>query len=217
MATAPVIHGYKDQVLPVKMAVGLGSPRAVGLVLPGAAYTQDRPLLVATREVFVAQGAECLLSERYYGMDKALAALTGEERDLCIATDSGALGRAAFAQAAGRPVWLAGKSIGTTALAHAIKQLPDLAAFPSAWLTPLWKDDLVYRAIEAMGARALVLIGKADPQWDQALADKLAKKKVTVVAVDGADHGMTVAGDKATTDLVVTDLRARLATLLAPA
>ncbi len=214
MATAPVVHGYKDQVLPLKIAVGLGTPKAVGLLLPGAAYTQDRPLMVATREVFVAQGAECLLSERYYGMDKALSVLTGEERELCIATDSGALGRAAFEQAAGRPVWLAGKSIGTTALAHAIKQVPDLAAFPSAWLTPLWKDELVYKAIEAMGARALVLIGKADPQWDQALADKLSRKKVTVVAVEGADHGMNVAGNKAATDAVVTDLRTRLATLL---
>lgn len=216
MPTAPVVYGYRNDVLPLKLAVPLATPRAVALLLPGAAYTQDRPLLTAARDVLVGQGAECLLSERYYGMDRALSALTGEDRESCLATDSGALGRASFERAAGRPVWLVGKSIGTTCLAHVLKQVPDLAASPMAWLTPLWKDDFVYKAIAAGGERSLVLIGTADPQYDATIAEKLVKKKVQVVVVEGADHSMVVAGNTAATDGAVATLRSRLQALVNP-
>lgn len=211
----PPVLGWQGQALPVKMAVPLGTSRGVALLYPGAAYPQDRPLLVATREMFVAAGCEVLLSERYYGMDAALSKLTGEERENCLVTDSGALARAAFERAAGKPVFLAGKSLGTTAMAHALKQVPDLAQFPSIWLTPLWKDEAIQKALLAAGPLALVVIGKADPQWDESIAEKLTRKKVTIYAVDGADHGMTVTGSAAATAQVLMDLRAQLAGMTA--
>lgn len=211
----PPIFGWQGKSIPAKMSVPLGTVRGVGLAFPGAAYTQERPLLVAVREVLVAAGFEVVLSERYYGMDPELSKLTGEDREACISTDAGAFGRVVFDRSLARPVILAGKSLGTTSLAHAMTQVPDLAAFPSIWLTPLWKDEAIFKVIAAAGPKAFVLIGKADPQWDQAIADKLIKKKVDIMGVEGADHGMTVAGSAAATAQVLMDLRVKLAALVA--
>lgn len=223
----PTVLGWLNEPLPFTMAVPLNAPRATGVLFPGAAYTQERPLCATTRDVFVAAGVETFLSTRYYGMDPKLSALTGEEREACLVADSGAFARAAFERSAGKPVLLAGKSIGTTAMAHALTQVPDLAAGWSIWLTPLWKDEAIFKAIAAAGARAFVLIGTADPQWDPALlealnkkAKKVAKSLPVVVVVEGADHGMAVAGQPAATAKVLTDLKpalvAHVAAALAP-
>lgn len=225
MATPPpTLYGWQNEPLPFTMAVPLNAPKAVGVVFPGAAYTQDRPLCTIAKDVMVAAGAEVILSTRYYGMDPKLSALTGDDREACLATDSGGYARGAFTRAAGKPVLLAGKSIGTTALAHALTQVPDLVAGWSVWLTPLWKDEAVFKAIAAAGARAYVLIGTADPQWDPAILEalnkkalKLAKSLPTVRVVEGADHGMTVAGNPAATAAVLTELRPALAAHFAAA
>lgn len=220
----PTILGWQNQPLPFTMAVPLNAPRAVAVVFPGAAYGQDRPLCTIPRDVFVSAGAEVILSNRYYGLDPALSALTGDDREGCIATDSGAFARAAFERAAGRPVLLAGKSIGTAAMAHALKQVPDLAAGWSIWLTPLWKDEAVFAAIANAGSRAYVLIGTADPQWDPALLVALNKKAVRlgggaplVTVVDSADHGLKVLSSGTATAAVLTALKPALTTHVAAA
>ncbi|MSQ03303.1 MAG: hypothetical protein EXR71_15660 [Myxococcales bacterium] len=216
-APAPTVNGYQGQPLPFRLTMPLNAPAGVGVVFPGAAYSQDRPLCATTRDVLAGAGLEVFLPERYYGMDPALSALTGDEREACIATDSGAFARVAFARAEGRPVILAGKSLGTSAMAHAYIQVPDLAAGASIWLTPLWKDESVFHAIAAAGARAFVLIGSADPQWDASLlaalnqkAMRVAKSVPFVSVVEGADHGMTVAGNAAATARALVELKPAL-------
>jgi hypothetical protein len=220
----PTLLGWQNEPLPFTLAVPLNAPRAEGIVFPGAAYTQDRPLCTLPRDVLVAAGAEVICSTRYYGMDAHLSALTGEEREACLVADSGAFARAAFERAAGRPVILAGKSLGTTAMAHALAQVPDLAKGWSIWLTPLWKDDAIFKAIAAAGSRAYVLVGTADPQWDPAILEalqkrsmKVAKSAPVVQVVEGADHGMTVAGNPAATAKVLTDLKPALVAHVAAA
>lgn len=227
-APAPTITGYQGQPLPFRLTTPLNTPAGVGIVFPGAAYSQDRPLCATTRDVLAGVGLEVFLPERYYGMDPALSALTGDEREACIATDSGAFARVAFERAAGRPVILAGKSLGTSAIAHAFIQVPDLAAGASIWLTPLWKDEAVFNAIASAGARAFVFIGSADPQWDPSLLELLKKKAMrvakslpVVVVVDGADHSMTVAGNAAATARAFVELKPALtafvSTVISPA
>ena len=213
----PTVLGWQNQPLPFTVATPLGTPNGVGLVFPGAAYTQERPLCAIARDVLAAAGAEVFSSTRYYGMDPALSALTGEDREACIATDSGAFARAAFERAAGKPVVLAGKSLGTAAMTHAITQVPDLAVGWSIWLTPLWKDEAVWKAIAAAGNRAFVLIGTADPQWDPELLEIVNKKAMkatkslpVVKVVEGADHGMAVAGNPVATAAVLVELKPAL-------
>ncbi len=220
---APVF-GWESTSLPFHMATPLGTPRAVGVLFPGAAYGQERPLCALTRDVLVAAGVETFLSDRSYALDAAVRGLAGETREACLATDSGAFARAAFARAAGLPVLLAGKSLGTSAMAHALTQVPDLESGWSIWLTPLWKDTAVFEAIAAAGSRAFVLIGTADPQWDEELraaldkrALRVAKSTPVVRVVSGADHGMSVKGNAAATAAVLTELKPALAAHVAAA
>lgn len=216
-APPPPVLGWQNAPLPFRMATPLAAPRGVGVVFPGAAYGQERPLCALTRDVLVAAGVETFLSDRSYALDPEVRGLVGEEREACIATDAGAFARAAFARAVGLPVLLAGKSLGTASMAHALLQVPDLAAAPSIWLTPLWKDAAIFNAIAAAGSRAFVLIGTADPQWDEALradldkrALRVAKSLPVIVVVPGADHGMNVAGNPAATAAALTELKPAL-------
>jgi hypothetical protein len=155
----PTIYGWANESIPYRMATPLGTPRASGVVFPGAAYGQDRPLCALTRDVLVAAAVETFLVDRSYALDPSVRGLVGEEREGCIALEAGAFARVAFERARGAPVILAGKSLGTTSMAHALRQVPDLAAFPSIWLTPLWKDEAIFNAIAAAGSRALVRRG----------------------------------------------------------
>jgi hypothetical protein len=223
-APAPTLTGWQNASLPFHMATPLGTPRGVGVLYPGAAYGQDRPLCALTRDVLVAAGVETFLSDRSYALDADVRSLTGEARDACLALESGVFARAAFERAAGQPVLLAGKSLGTSSMAHALTQVPDLAAGWSIWLTPLWKDAAVFDAIAAAGARAFVLIGTADPQWDAELREALDKRSTRltktvplVQVVDGADHGMSVKGNAAATAKVLTDLKPALVAHIAAA
>jgi hypothetical protein len=109
-------------------------------------------------------------------------------------------------------------------MAHALKQVPDLAAGWSIWLTPLWKDEAVFAAIARAGARAYVLIGTADPQWDPDLLDALNKKAIrlgggapVVTVVDSADHGLKVLSSATATAAVLTALKPALTTHVAAA
>lgn len=213
----PTIYGWANESIPYRMATPLGTPRATGVVFPGAAYGQDRPLCALTRDVLVAAAVETFLVDRSYALDPSVRGLVGEEREGCIALEAGAFARVAFERARGAPVILAGKSLGTTSMAHALRQVPDLAAFPSIWLTPLWKDEAIFNAIAAAGSRALVLIGTADPQWDETLradlekrAKRVAKSLPVIHVVQGADHGMVVAGNPAATAAVLTELKPAL-------
>jgi hypothetical protein len=223
-APPPPILGWQNAALPFRMATPLGSPRGVGVVFPGAAYGQDRPLCALARDVLVAAGVESFLSDRSYAMDADVRTLTGEEREACLAADGGAFARAAYERAAGLPVVLAGKSLGTASMGHALAQVPDLVAGWSVWLTPLWKDVAIFNAIAGAGERAFVLIGTADPQWDEELraaldkrAMKVARSLPRIVAVPGADHGMSVKGNPAATAAVLTELQPALAAHLAAA
>jgi pimeloyl-ACP methyl ester carboxylesterase len=58
------------------------------------------------------------------------------------------------------------------------------------------RNDEVRAQIRRSGPRALVAIGTADPYYDPAyLADLQAVVKSEVVVVDGADHGLEIAGN----------------------
>ena len=89
-----------------------------------------------------------------------------------------------------------GKSLGTVAMSHLLATDARFAQSRQVWLTPVLRNDEVRAQIRRSGPRALVAIGTADPFYDPAyLGDLQAAAKSRVVVVDGADHGLEIAGN----------------------
>ena len=84
------------------------------------------------------------------------------------------------------PALLIGKSLGTLAAPLAVER-----ALPAVWLTPLLDIPWAIPALRAASAPFLLVGGTADRLWDGTLARRLTPH---VLEVEGADHGMLVAG-----------------------
>jgi len=96
-----------------------------------------------------------------------------------------------------RQVMLAGKSLGTLAMAELILERPDLASAPTIWLTPLLKVDRVAAALERLRTPGLVVIGSEDPHHDTGALEALEARSHRVLVVAGAHHGLAIDGSAA--------------------
>jgi hypothetical protein len=85
----------------------------------------------------------------------------------------------------GSPLLIA-KSLGTNAAALAAER-----RLPAVWLTPVLTVPWIASALRHATAPFLLVGGTADRLWDGALARGLSPH---VLEVEGADHGMQVAG-----------------------
>jgi hypothetical protein len=81
---------------------------------------------------------------------------------------------------------LIGKSLGTNAAGLAADR-----SLPAVWLTPLLTSHWVVAALSRATAPFLLVGGTADSVWDEGVAKGLTPH---VLSVEGADHGMYVAG-----------------------
>jgi hypothetical protein len=109
--------------------------------------------------------------------------------------DATAALRAGAAAAAYEQVVLAGKSLGTLAMAELILHDPELADAPTVWLTPLLKNGRVAAALDCLTTPGLVVIGTEDPHHDREALSAVEARGHRVLVVAGANHGLAVDGD----------------------
>jgi pimeloyl-ACP methyl ester carboxylesterase len=160
-----------------------GSGRGTAIVLPGAGYPVEGPLLWFTRDVLNALGRSVVAVRDTFsgGLD---ARDWVEQRTL-----------AAFAHLGeqARPL-IVGKSISTLAVPMAVER-----GWAAVWLTPLlnldrWpKATVIVEALRRAQAPSLLVGGSADPAWDAALARSVARGEV--LEIEGADHSLQIPGD----------------------
>jgi hypothetical protein len=156
-----------------------GSP--VALLLPGAGYPVTGPLLAWSGAVLAARGWHV------EAVTWSFDARSGEGDPVPLIEEEAVAARES-ARAAGAlgPCVVVAKSLGTLALPWALRE-----GLPGAWLTPLSTDDAVRVALRDAGPEHLVVAGDADPFWQPGDLDTRAD----VVAVPGADHGLTLGDD----------------------
>ena len=171
------VRGHEGRRLRCVVADG---ERRTALVFPGAGYTPQAPLLWFAHEC---------LRERGYGVVE----VWWEFPD-----DIGAEEAVEWVHGHARAVaerWppdaVVGKSLGTEAIASLEPTVP------SVWLTPTLVRESTRRALGAVAAPALVVIGTADPLAPRELWPELPPH-ATLLALEGADHALRV-GDPART------------------
>lgn len=92
-------------------------------------------------------------------------------------------------------VTLLAKSLGTRVIARLPESLLPRST-DAVWLTPIFADAAIATSAATKAWRSLYVYGSADPACDDdALRGVVAATGGSVLRIDGADHGLEVAGD----------------------
>ncbi len=152
----------------------------VALVLPGAGYTAQAPVLYWTSHALAAAGWDVWGIDWHADIDEAV------RRDMTGFVES------ALAQAEDvlpdRVELVIAKSFGTFGLPYFVDR--DVRA---AWLTPILTDQIVAEAMARVSSEAhLGIGGSADPSWRP---DLVGSTRARLITVPDADHGLEVASE----------------------
>lgn len=155
--------------------------QAVGraLVLPGAYYTVDHPVLFWASQVLA--GAGWQLTTMRWNLDEG-----GADGDSLAFVESAADVLEARAPSAERTLVLA-KSLGTYAAGWASRR-----GYPGIWLTPVLTDASLREALLNSSNGGLLIGGSDDELWDCATARATG---LEVLEIAGADHAIHVGSD----------------------
>lgn len=145
------------------------------LVLPGAGYGHEAPLLWWTRAIAEQHGARVVAPA--WTVDSAAKAepVAFVEQQVEQALD----GR--------RPDLVVAKSFGCFALPWAVR-----LGIDGAWLTPVLTHPAVGAALAGAGPGTVAIGGSADDMW---LPSAVGTTRAGLHTVDGADHALEVRGD----------------------
>ncbi len=152
-------------------------PQRVAIVLPGAGYSIQAPLLWFTREALTAENWSVLLVDDRWDQ-------TGDPNVWALARLDAALTE--VGDVSHRLV--VAKSLTSLALPRAVE-----LSLPGVWLTPLLNRDEVRSAMAEIAAPTLAVGGTDDPTWDSGFM--AAVPGVEVIEIEGADHLLQVPGD----------------------
>ena len=154
----------------------------VAVLVPGAGYTTQGPLLAYARLAVERRGAEARAIDwsppEVRDVAQRIAWVRGQVFD--VLGDSRAL--------------IVAKSLGSFAAPLVAEQ-----GLPAIWLTPLLNRPEVVEAIAAATRPPLLVGGSADQLWDGAVARELSPH---VVEISGADHALYVPGPVSATAAV---------------
>lgn len=160
-----------------------GSGSGTAILLPGAGYPVEGPLLWFTRDVLNSMGRSVIAVRDSFSGRNDPRAWVEQRAEAALAY----LGDTA------RPM-IVGKSISTLAAPLAAER--ELSA---VWLTPLidlrrWPAaQVVVDAIRRSTAPLLLVGGSADPAWDGDFARSVGSAEV--LEIDGADHSLALPGN----------------------
>ncbi len=145
------------------------------LLLAGAGYGQQAPLLWWSSDIATAAGCEVVAPT--WVVDAAADA--DPTAFVEAAVDAALAGRT--------PDLVVAKSFGCFALPWAVRN-----AVPGVWLTPVLTNDAVAAALRAAPSTHVAIGGTDDTMWRP---DRVSGTAAILQAVDRADHRLEVAGD----------------------
>lgn len=151
-----------------------GTNGRVAVLLPGASYSPDRPVLYYAREVLRAQGWS--VEEVWWNPED----LASDEAVIRTA-------KAAFEKVADSNPLVVGKSIGSLALPLVAQR-----GWPAIWLTPLLNRPELLDALKIVTSKTLLVGGTADDYWNSKVAVASGQQ---ILEMPGADHGLEIPGN----------------------
>ncbi|MHB0987044.1 MAG: hypothetical protein ACYC3P_00090 [Bellilinea sp.] len=172
----------------------------LAVLLPGLGYSSDMPLLFFTRRMLLWRGVD-VLNLNPATRSTAFQDASEAEQLVWLKADVLAGIEAGLAQREYRGLILAGKSIGSLAIAGVVEQAQNLLPTALVWLTPLLKWDVVLKAALAARGPQVYLCGDADSTFVPERLQQIlsAKPQASAYVAKDANHSLEVPGnDQAT-------------------
>ncbi|MCP1156701.1 MULTISPECIES: alpha/beta family hydrolase [Bacillus] len=163
---------------------------SLAIILPGAGYTAQAPLLHFCTGLFYSKGFDVLHLNYTFNREEQMA-LSGEGLAEAV--------RSAIEDALKNKgydhFYIAAKSIGTMALPYLLKDQSFLDA-KAVWLTPLLQKEFILTSMAAGSHKGLCIIGDQDPffTWERIERIK-GNPNLSIKVVEGGDHSLELSGD----------------------
>ncbi|GAA1347520.1 hypothetical protein [Arthrobacter roseus] len=150
----------------------------VAVLLPGANYPVEAPLLFWVAEMLVGSG---------WHVQAVRWTLDDAARSEPYEYTANAAQQAIADAPTTETTLIVAKSFGTLCIPWA-----DEADIPGLWLTPILTDEKVRATLAATSRRDVLIGGSRDELWDGGRRDEKAS---TFIEIAGADHGLQIPGD----------------------
>lgn len=160
------------------------------IVLPGAGYTTQSPLLHFTTGLFYTKGFD-VLHINYTFSRQEMSALSEEDftRNVEL-TINNAIENKTYSN-----YYLVAKSLGTIALSYLLNNRL-LKEAKLVWLTPLLQREDVFKSIVSSENKGLCIIGDKDPYFIVDRFEELKNNQNLILKlVDGGNHSLELDGE----------------------
>jgi len=189
------IFGYGGRNVPNEYLHLKKESDKLAIIFPGRGYTTQAPLLYYTARTLLDKGYNVLNINYNYLHNSDFNNSSREEQMKWLTTDTSAAYKSTKKKIDADVEIIVGKSLGTIALSHLLKNYPETRQMKTIWHTPLVLSEDVQGAIRAYSSRPFLVIGTNDPHYEASVLEDLLQSTDGVAkVVENANHGMEVAG-----------------------
>lgn len=161
-----VINGYKEIEVPFALIANEEETKKLAIFLPGAGYTNQRPLFHFSEGVFLNKGMDVLEIDYRYN-EPSYAHFEMEELSEAVRFDVKTVIDEVLRENRYEEFYLIAKSLGTIALCTEL-QREEFKDAKVVWLTPLIHRDDVLTAMVTSKQKGLCFIGDSDRCYTEA-------------------------------------------------
>lgn len=155
------------------------------IILPGAGYTTQAPLLHFTTGIFWNKGHDVLHVNYQYSQEEMSALEKDEFTADVLSVIELILDNHDYSH-----LTIVAKSIGTVAMTYLL-EYPRFKTAKTIWLTPLLQRNHVYEALLKCDHEGIVIIGNEDPCFIEERFEEIKKNQnLTLHLVEGANHSL---------------------------
>ncbi|OIK11671.1 alpha/beta hydrolase [Bacillus sp. MUM 13] len=159
------IQGYKGMNIPFTMLSKSEDSEKLAILLPGAGYTVQAPILHYSTGVFINKSFD-VLQVKYQYNNEFYADFSMDELSEAIKMDVHTVLDSVRAEKTYENVYLIGKSIGTIAMSSVLER-EEFKKAKAIWLTPLIQREDVLGSMAGSVNKGLFIIGDKDPYYSE--------------------------------------------------
>ncbi|MGY5853411.1 MAG: hypothetical protein RTU92_07605 [Candidatus Thorarchaeota archaeon] len=187
------IRGYEGRPIPNTFYKQEKSTNQTALIFPGFGYTTQMPLLFYSIRVIIERGANVLSIEQNYSRHEEFLTRMQEGRVEWLFGDAVGVYEGVVENNYGDVQFMVGKSLGTRVLGYLLTNYDELSKAKVVWLTPLIRDEVVLQRMQEHTAESLLIIGTADPHYDESIIRTLEDDHhFKSLIIENGNHGLQV-------------------------
>lgn len=189
------VLGYQKRPVPNRFLQQKTRSDKLVLIFPGLSYSCDMPLLYYLTEVLLSRDFDVLQLWTDYSSPDFKELSQSEQKEYLLA-DGNALLNASREAGLYRHTLLAGKSIGTLAMAYLLSQERAFFIDSTIWITPLLILPSVTQVVFQLGCPAFYAGSDTDPTFDPgAVAHLRSRTNTTIEVIKSANHRLEIPGN----------------------